>query len=122
MSNIDQLSPEDRAFVDCLRKVAESYDVDDTRTDDERYSLSLLIKTFPPSDDSEFDKTLSEVVAQGCALHDIRQALAADAGIIDYAQLYVFATLDVRLASGELQMVDVTGLSDEELLALFSDG
>lgn len=115
-----EMSVEDQAFVECLRKLAEVRQ-GEPLTDDERFSLSLLINTFDTAQAGpEFAEALADILAEGLTLQEVREVLAEDAGIIDYAQLYFFATIDVRLAKGELKTIDVTDLSDDELLGLMS--
>jgi len=105
---------------DLLRQVDERWRADQKVTDDRLQSLSALIGTYDPgSMDETFRRGFADLYALGQDIAELRNTLAAEAGIDKLAWLGRLASINGLLDRPDLKTVDITDLSDKEYLNLF---
>lgn len=110
----------DHAFIRFLRQLEGAWQSDDSVSPNERIALAALITTYDQQGaDSGVIRAVNQCLAEGDDIEVVRHELARAAGIGDLAMLRRFAILDDQLEKGEVETIDITGLSDEELLRLF---
>lgn len=110
----------DRAFAQCLRQLEEAWRSDETISQPERIALAALIATFDlETPDSGIVRAVARLLADGADIEVLRDDFARAAGIFDLPMLRRFAGLDELIAGSQVETIDITGLSDAELLSLF---
>jgi hypothetical protein len=115
-----QTEAEDRAFAEFLRQLDLPRHSDKAIADVQRLALKALIASYDlKSADSGTAGLVAQLVADGADIDILRRDFARAAGIGDLAMLRFFSTLNAQLESGVLETIDITDLSDEELLRLF---
>jgi len=115
-----QAEADDRAFAEFLRQLELPSHNDTAIADIQRSAFTALIATYElKNPDSGTAHFVANLIAEGADLQVLRSDFARAAGIADLETLRFFSTLDAKLESGEMQTIDITDLSDEELLRLF---
>lgn len=114
-----QAEADDRAFADFLRQLDLPWHSDEAIAEIQRTAFKALLATYDLNNlDSGTARFVAHLIAEGADIEVLRSDFSRAVGIADLEMLRFFSTLDAKLESGELQTIDISGLSNEELLRL----